>query len=63
MAKAKRETEVVCTKCGNVVTAKMLIGKSLRCPMCDEPDVRYFDFDRLNWCMSIYPLGEEEEST
>jgi hypothetical protein len=63
MAKKKDESEIICTKCGNVVTAKMLIGRSMQCPMCDEPDVRYFDIGRPNNGINSYPLGEEEEST
>jgi len=64
MAKTSKDApEIVCMKCGAVVTAKMLSGKPKKCPACGEPDFRFFDFDKSDWSSGIYPLGEEEEST
>jgi ribosomal protein L37E len=64
MGKKKTEkVRIVCTKCGESVTADMIFGKSKSCPACGEPDRRYFELSKEDQDGGKYPEGEEEEST
>ena len=52
---------IICTKCGMIVTARMLAGDVKRCPACDEPDLRFFDLDASDWSDGDHELTNDRK--